>query len=80
MKYTNTFDIVSKLQQMEHSGLIDEFDDILFEIITAPGIDIVFCKDCKYRYANVSGIYCRQHSVEVEPDFYCGDGEEGDKE
>lgn len=83
MKYTNTFDIVSKLQQMEHSGLIDEFDDILFEIITAPGICIVYCKDCKFqnrdgtceKYMTKAGI---KHHTTMHG--FCAWGEEGDTE
>lgn len=52
MKYINVFDIVSRLRQMEKSGLIDEFEDVLFEIITAPGISIVYCKDCKFQHGD----------------------------
>lgn len=43
-------------------------------------VQVVRCKNCNQSYENVSGIYCRYHFSETEPDFYCADGEPKESE
>lgn len=59
---------------------------VLEKLDAAPTIDaveVVRCKDCKYSYDDISGLYC-SHGVciycIVPPDFYCPEGERKEKE
>lgn len=59
---------------------------VLEKLDAAPTIDaveVVRCKDCKYSYDNISGLYC-SHGVciycIVPPDFYCPEGKRKEKE
>lgn len=57
-----------------------------FQIANAPtiyAVPVVRCKDCKYSYDDISGLYC-SHGVciycIVPPDFYCPEGKRKEKE
>ena len=59
---------------------------VLEKLDAAPTIDaveVVRCKDCKYSYDDISGLYC-SHGVciycIVPPDFYCPEGKRKEKE
>lgn len=43
--------------------------ETLIELEDAPSIDIVFCKDCKYRS------YCCRGDIPVRDNGFCSDGE-----
>lgn len=59
---------------------------VLEKLDAAPTIDaveVVRCKDCKYSYDDISGLYC-SHGVciycIVPPNFYCPEGKRKEKE
>ena len=50
---------------------------------TVDAVEVVRCKDCKYSYDDISGLYC-SHGVCIDcivpPDFYCPEGKRKEKE
>ncbi|MBO5969181.1 MAG: hypothetical protein J6S14_11870 [Clostridia bacterium] len=46
------------------------------KISELPSIDIVRCKDCKYRHDNSTGFWKPCREVITEDDWFCGDGKE----
>ena len=59
--------------------VLNETQYTMFHEYLAGLIDIepiIHCKDCKHHHDNDSGIYCREHGIEVTADYFCGDGDE----
>ena len=51
------------------------------EIPAADVRPVVLCRDCKYSYFDVSGLFCSYGicvDCIVREDFYCADGERGE--
>ena len=96
MRYIDADAVESKLQEIEmitamaHIGLDEEDDDVgeismpMFTVRnimkTAPSIDIVRCKECKWFHSFEDKEHgewntCNKHMIFMNPDDFCSYGE-----
>lgn len=81
MQYVNASMLVNRLRSMESSGLIDAFEDVLFEIENAVGVDIVFCKDCAFfsksgeSVGRITLYHCAKRGTGTTKEGFCNYGE-----
>ena len=70
-RYVNADALIERWNNMSVRGRT-EFDQ---EIMVAPSIDIVRCKECKYWHNKLCATWSQFRTIETEADDFCSYGE-----